>query len=80
MEDVEGEYFTLYFCTKDSLQEFIATLQEALEAWEKGGKSDERPIAATSASSIRAGSSIWSANPRQRHQKSIQPFFGHGSR
>ncbi len=42
MEDVEGEYFTLYFCTKDSLQEFIATLQEALEAWEKGGKSDEQ--------------------------------------
>lgn len=41
LAEIEGEYFTLYFCTKDSLREFIATLQEALEAWEKGGKPNE---------------------------------------
>lgn len=41
MEDVEGEYFTLYFCTKDSIREFIAALQGALEEWEKGGKTNE---------------------------------------
>lgn len=39
--EVEGEYFTMYFCTKDSLRQYIATLQEALETWEKGGKPDE---------------------------------------
>lgn len=41
LAEIEGEYFTLYFCTKDSLRQYIATLQEALEMWEKGGKPDE---------------------------------------
>lgn len=41
LAEIEGEYFTMYFSTKDSLKQLIDTLREALEAWEKGGKPNE---------------------------------------
>lgn len=39
--EIDGEYFTMYFCNKSSLIQFIGTLMDALGEWEKGGKPDE---------------------------------------
>lgn len=33
-DSLTGEYMTLFFCRKDTLQGFIRVLQEALDKWE----------------------------------------------
>ena len=41
LADVDGEYFTIHFCTTSSIRIFIEMLQEALKRWEGGGKTNE---------------------------------------